>query len=69
MDRDQLLDIRIVERNIARDKLTRQEYEAALDSLEDSASQCETAVTQFVYSRRPGIQDLELDMVEEDDQG
>lgn len=46
---ESLFDIRVVERNIARGKVTREQYEAYLASLEDVAEQGEEMATQFVH--------------------
>lgn len=69
-DRDQLFDVRTVERNIARGKITRAEYEAWLETQEDCADLAENAGTVFTHSRYTEIGDGDGDeLTEEDDQG
>ena len=53
---ERLFDLRIVERNIKRGKVTRAQYNAWLESLEDSAEQSTETETVFV-SRIPDEND------------
>ena len=69
-NRDHLFDVRIVERNITRGVVSREEYERWLESQEDSAELAETSATVFVHTRHPEIGGADTDeMAEEDDQG
>ena len=45
---ERLFDKRVVERNIKRDKVTRQQYEAWLATLEDCAEMSEDTETVFI---------------------
>lgn len=69
-DRDQLFDIRVVERNITRGKVTREEYEAFLAEIPDAADHQEISATNFIYTRIVGPQwDDDGTMADEDDIG
>lgn len=69
-DRDTHLDIRTVDRYITRGKITREQYEAHLESLPDDADLAETSGTHFVHTRIVGPQwDDDGSMADEDDQG
>ena len=46
---ESLFDIRVVERNIARGKVTREQYEAYLSSLEDASEHGAPTETMFVH--------------------
>ena len=46
---ESLFDIRVVERNIARGKVTREQYEAYLSSLEDVSEHGAPTETMFVH--------------------
>lgn len=46
---ESLFDIRVVDRNIARGKVTREQYEAYLGSLEDLTEQSTDMDTRFVH--------------------
>jgi hypothetical protein len=46
---ESLFDIRVVERNIARGKVTREQYEAYLASLEDVSDKGQETETVFVH--------------------
>lgn len=46
---ENLFDIRVVERNIARGKITREQYEAYLTSLEDCEEMGQETATQFIH--------------------
>ena len=48
MSQDALLDIRTVERNIKAGKVSREDYQKYLDSLEDLADEAEETETQMV---------------------
>lgn len=69
-ERDTLYDARIVERNIARGKISKEEYEAYLASIPDDADLQETSAISFVHSRIVGPQWNDDDgMADEDDLG
>lgn len=69
-DRDHLFDVRVVDRNIVKGKITREEYEAHLASLEDCADLAEDAATRFTHSRYVEVgDDEEDDLTDEDDGG
>ena len=50
-DLDKLFDVRVVERNITLGKITREEYEAHLASLEDCADKGESLSANLVFTR------------------
>jgi len=69
-DRAQLFDVRVVERNIKLGKITQEDYDRWLESLEDSADQAETSATVFTHSRYVEITpNLLDDPTEEEEQG
>jgi hypothetical protein len=51
MSQDALLDIRTVERNIKAGKVSREDYQKYLDSLEDLADEAEETETQMVLHK------------------
>jgi hypothetical protein len=50
VSKEELFDIRVVERNIARGLVTREEYNAWLASVEDSSDLCKTSDVRFTHS-------------------
>lgn len=69
-NRDHLFDVRIVERNITRGVVSREEYERWLESQEDAAELAENSSTHFVHTRHMEIGGHGADeLAEEDDQG
>ena len=48
MNENRLLDIRTVNRNIKAGKMTQEEYDAYLESLEDCAEEAEETETQMI---------------------
>ena len=69
-DRDQLFDTRIVDRNVARGKITREQVDAHLESLPDDAELAETSGTPFVHTRIVGPQwGDDSGLNDDDDQG
>tara|TARA_B100000575_G_scaffold221476_1_gene181876 strand:+ start:689 stop:868 length:180 start_codon:yes stop_codon:yes gene_type:complete len=51
MSHDALMDIRTVERNIKRGKVSQEEYQKHLDSLEDCANDAEETETQMILHK------------------
>lgn len=69
-DRAQLFDVRVVERNIKLGKITQEDYDQWLESVEDDADQAETSSTSFVHSRYVEITpNLLDDPTDEEEQG
>ena len=48
MSENRLLDVRTIERNIKAGKVSREDYQKYLDSLEDSADESEETETQMI---------------------
>ncbi len=51
MSQNSLMDIRTVERNIKRGKVSRADYQKHLDSLEDCADEAEETETQMILHK------------------
>tara|TARA_B100000900_G_scaffold361622_1_gene334450 strand:- start:1100 stop:1279 length:180 start_codon:yes stop_codon:yes gene_type:complete len=51
MSQNSLMDIRTVQRNIKRGKVSQEEYQKHLDSLEDCADEAEETETQMILHK------------------
>ena len=56
---DRTFDVRVVDRMMRAGVVTQEQYAAWLESIEDSASECETSNVHMVFSRLPGHKDLD----------
>ena len=68
-NRERLFDTRVVERNIAAGIVSREEYEAWLAALPDSADTGLEAHARMVFTRIPGLNEASETLDEKGDQG